>query len=56
VVRPSWANDHVVCERDLLKLWLDSFSGKSDTLVVSDFRGSVFRIVLVVLLMFMIIA
>jgi hypothetical protein len=20
VVRPSWANDHVVCERDLLKL------------------------------------
>lgn len=28
VVQPSWANDHVVYEGDLLKLRLDSSSGK----------------------------
>jgi hypothetical protein len=52
VVQPSWANDDIVCEGVPLKLRLDSFSGRAIPLVVSVFRGSVFRNV-VVLLMFM---
>lgn len=31
VVEPSWANDHVVYEGDLLKLRLDSSSGTCST-------------------------
>jgi hypothetical protein len=31
VVQPSWANDHVLYEDDLLKLRLDSSSGKLQT-------------------------
>jgi xyloglucan:xyloglucosyl transferase len=38
VVQPSWANDHVLYEDDLLKLRLDSSSGKlHSALVVSVF-------------------
>lgn len=31
VVQPSWANDHMVYDGDLLKLRLDSNSGSSQT-------------------------
>jgi hypothetical protein len=36
VVQPSWANDHVVYEGDLLKLRLDTSSGN---ISASPFRG-----------------
>jgi hypothetical protein len=36
VVQPSWANDHVVYEGDLLKLRLDTSSGN---ILASPFRG-----------------
>lgn len=35
--QPSWAFDHFIHERDLLKLKLDKFSGKSPFFFVSFF-------------------
>jgi hypothetical protein len=38
VVQPSWANDHVLYEDDLLKLRLDSSSGKKITISSFQFQ------------------